>query len=132
MRCANGMLRGHVNHDVSLPCALNHVASACLAMGLMYGCASVGKDVRNASLNDLLATATELQQAIARHTWADFAGGLAAFFQRIVEMPEVATSAIGADSAAADAAQLSAILSSRTWRAAERLRRLKPGGKRPG
>ena len=72
----------------------------------------------------------ELQQAIARHTWSDFAGGLAAFFQRVVEMPEVATSAIGADSAAADAAQLSAILSSRTWRAAERLRRLKPGARR--
>ncbi len=65
-----------------------------------------------------------LQLAIERHTWADFARALASFFERITGMPEGATSAIGADSAAADAAALSAVLSSRSWRAAERLRRI--------
>ncbi len=41
---------------------------------------------------------------------------------RVTRMPEVATSAVGADTAAADAAALSSILSSRTWRATEPLR----------
>ena len=61
---------------------------------------------------------------IARHTWAGFAEQLADFFDRVTRMPEVATSAVGADSAAADAAALSSILSSRTWRATEPLRRV--------
>jgi len=47
------------------------------------------------------------------------------FFTRVTRMPEVATSAVGADTAAADAAALSSILSSRTWRATEPLRRLR-------
>lgn len=66
-----------------------------------------------------------LGAALDRQTWAGFAERLAAFFEEISGLPEVATSAVGADVAAADAAQLSAILSSRTWRATEPLRRLK-------
>ena len=67
-----------------------------------------------------------LQVAIARHTWAGFAEQLVDFFVRVTRMPEVATSAVGADTAAADAAALSSILSSRTWRATEPLRRMRP------
>ena len=70
------------------------------------------------------ARVTALRATIAQHTWADFAEQLAAFFERIVRMPEVATSAVGADTAAADAAALSAVLSSRTWRATEPLRKV--------
>ena len=70
------------------------------------------------------ARLSALDDALARHTWAGFAERLAAFFEEISALPEVATSAVGADSAAADAAQLSSILSSRTWRATEPLRRL--------
>jgi len=66
-----------------------------------------------------------LRAAIDRHTWAGFAGRLVTFFDEITRIPEVATSAVGADSAAADAAALSSILSSRTWRATEPLRRMK-------
>ena len=65
-----------------------------------------------------------LRAVIAQHTWAGFADGLVDFFGRIIRMPEAPTSAVGADSAAADAAALSAILSSRTWRATAPLRRL--------
>jgi hypothetical protein len=43
---------------------------------------------------------------------------------QVTRMSEVATSAVGADTAAADAAALSSILSSRTWRATEPLRRM--------
>ena len=49
---------------------------------------------------------------------------LVAFFREVTSLPEVATSAVGADTAAADAAALSAILSSRTWRATAPLRRM--------
>ena len=73
---------------------------------------------------------TALHRAIERHSWAGFATGLADFFVQVTRLPEVATSAIGADSAAADAAALSAILSSRSWRAAERLRRMSGRRKR--
>lgn len=66
----------------------------------------------------------ELQTAIAQHTWAGFAEGLVAFFERIADLPEVATSAIDAGAAAAEAAQLNAILSSKSYRAAEKLRRV--------
>jgi glycosyltransferase involved in cell wall biosynthesis len=66
----------------------------------------------------------QLQAAIGQHTWAGFAASLAAFFEQVAAMPEVATSAVGADSAAADAAALTAILSSRTWRATEPLRKV--------
>ena len=66
-----------------------------------------------------------LRDAIARHTWADFAAQLVVFFEQITRMPEIATSAVGADAAAADAAALSSILSSRTWRATAPLRRMR-------
>ncbi len=65
-----------------------------------------------------------LHLAIDRYTWAEFATRLVEFFEHITHMPEVATSAVGADSAAADAAALSAILSSRSWRVTAPLRRL--------
>jgi len=65
-----------------------------------------------------------LREAIARYTWADFGRRLVEFFMEITRMPEVATSAVGADTAAADAAALSAILSSRSWKATAPLRRL--------
>jgi glycosyltransferase involved in cell wall biosynthesis len=64
-----------------------------------------------------------LRAVIAQHSWADFASDLAAFFAAVTRMPEVATSAVGADAAAADAAVLSSILASRTWRATAPLRR---------
>lgn len=67
----------------------------------------------------------ELEAAIGRHSWAGFAEQLVLFFERITRMPEVATSAVGGDAAAADAAALSAILSSRSWRATQRLRRVR-------
>jgi glycosyltransferase involved in cell wall biosynthesis len=67
---------------------------------------------------------SELQATIAGRTWAMFAEDLTSFFERIIRMPEVPTSAVGADTAAADAAALSAVLSSRTWRATEPLRRM--------
>jgi glycosyltransferase involved in cell wall biosynthesis len=70
------------------------------------------------------ARVNALREAIARLTWAGFARELAAFFERIVRLPEVPTSAVGADAAAADAAALSAVLSSRTWRATEPLRKV--------
>ena len=69
------------------------------------------------------ARVSALRDVIARHTWADFAVGLVEFFVTVTRMPEVATSAVGADAAAADAAALSSILSSRSWRATESLRR---------
>ncbi len=64
-----------------------------------------------------------LRAVIAQHTWADFATDLVRFFVSVTRMPEVATSAVGADAAAADAAALSSILASRTWRVTEPLRR---------
>ncbi len=80
-----------------------------------------------ALLSDEHARADRLDQllaAVRRSTWDGFAAGLADFFTRISALPEVATSAVGADTAAADAAALSAVLSSRTWRATAPLRRL--------
>ena len=80
-----------------------------------------------ALLADEQARATRvatLRETIARHTWAGFADDLTTFFERIIRLPEVPTSAVGADSAAADAAALSAVLSSRTWRATEPLRKV--------
>ena len=71
-----------------------------------------------------LARLTVLREAIARHTWDGFAERLSAFFAHVTAMPEVPTSAVGADAAAAEAAALSAVLSSRTWRATEPLRRV--------
>lgn len=64
----------------------------------------------------------QLRAVVEQHTWDDFAEQLAGFFRKIMAMPITATS--GSDSAAEDAAALSAILSSRTWRATAPLRRL--------
>ncbi len=80
-----------------------------------------------ALLTDDTARAQRLDQlhdAIRRLSWTDFAARLAEFFERVSALPEVPTSVVGADAAAADAAALSAILSSRTWRATAPLRRL--------
>jgi glycosyltransferase involved in cell wall biosynthesis len=64
-----------------------------------------------------------LHRAITALTWEGFAGSLIDFFQVIIAKPTVLTSTINA-SAAAEAA-LSSILSSRTWRARESLRKAK-------
>ena len=64
-----------------------------------------------------------LQQALASRTWDLFAKTLIDFFLRISQMAPNQTSAIGSSSAAESAA-LAAILSSKTWRVATRLRRL--------
>ena len=42
-----------------------------------------------------------LHAAIERYSWAGFAERLVSFFTEITRLPEVATSAVGADSAAA-------------------------------
>lgn len=76
------------------------------------------------------ARVAELRAVITQHTWADFADSLVDFFVRVTRMPEVPTSAVGADAAAADAAALSAILSSRTWRATALLRRMSTRNRR--
>jgi len=65
----------------------------------------------------------QLAQATAARTWADFAEDLVAFFQRIAQLPEVPTSVLGSEQTA-EAAQLNAILSSRSYRATQRLRRV--------
>jgi hypothetical protein len=62
--------------------------------------------------------------ALGQYTWDAFADAFVSFAQEIIDLPEVPASAVGADSAAADAAALSAILSSRTWRATAPLRRM--------
>jgi hypothetical protein len=64
-----------------------------------------------------------LEAAIARQTWDGFAEHLIGFFRRITLMPEVPTSTIAGESSA-DAAALSAVLSSRSYRAAEKFRRV--------
>ena len=64
-----------------------------------------------------------LQEAITTQTWDLFAGTLIDFFARISAMPPAQTSTIGSDSTR-DSAALAAILSSRTWRVATRIRRL--------
>ena len=87
-------------------------------------------DVFTADLEQLLASddaarqrVAELQQVIAQHTWQGFAAGLIDFFVRIAAQPTVLTSSVGGT--AADTAALSAILSSRTWRATESLRKVR-------
>jgi glycosyltransferase involved in cell wall biosynthesis len=61
-----------------------------------------------------------LMQAISRHSWDAFATQLADFFTRIAAMPVSPAGLIGGDSAA-DAAALSSILSSRSYRLATRM-----------
>ena len=74
----------------------------------------------------------QLLAAVARSTWSDFAARLSTFFDEVCDLPEVPTSAVGADAAAADAAALAAVLSSRTWRATAPLRRLSRRSRRQG
>ena len=64
-----------------------------------------------------------LRAAIAAHRWEQFAADLIDFFQHIIGMPTVLTSTV-AGSAASDA-MLASIMQSRTWKAAERLRRIR-------
>ncbi|MFM8894182.1 MAG: hypothetical protein ACKOE2_02135, partial [Actinomycetales bacterium] len=64
----------------------------------------------------------QMARAIQARNWADFANDLVAFFDRIRRMPEAATSVLGAEQTA-EAAQLSAILSSRSYRAVQRIKR---------
>jgi len=66
------------------------------------------------------ARVAALRQAIARHTWAGFAEELVAFCRRVAAMPVAPAGLIGGDSAA-DAAALSSILSSRSYRLATRM-----------
>ena len=69
------------------------------------------------------ARLADLTEAISRQTWDSFATELTGFFRRITHMPEVPTSSVGGESGA-DAAALAAVLSSRSYRAAEKLRRV--------
>ena len=63
---------------------------------------------------------SQLRNAIGLHTWAGFAEQLVDFFQHIIGLPTVLTSTVSS-TASADAA-LAAIMSSRSYRATERLR----------
>lgn len=72
------------------------------------------------------ARVTTLQQALATQTWERFTGTLMDFFERISQLPPVQTSVLGSDSTK-DAAALAAVLNSKTWRVAERIRRSLPG-----
>jgi hypothetical protein len=65
----------------------------------------------------------DLRRAIATHTWAGFADGLIMFFERITSMPTILTSTLGSSSAT-DSAELAAVLSSRSYRATEKLRKV--------
>ncbi|HAN71995.1 MAG TPA: hypothetical protein DCQ36_10485, partial [Actinobacteria bacterium] len=87
-------------------------------------------DAHAADLTALLASEdaraariAALESAIARQTWDAFAAHLTDFFRRITLMPEVPTSSLSGESGA-DAAALAAVLSSRSYRAAEKLRRV--------
>ena len=74
------------------------------------------------------ARVAALQQAITHHTWRGFARQLVDFFIQTAQRPSVLTSALGSASAA-DSAQLAAVLSSRTFKVAQRLRRITPRGR---
>ena len=65
----------------------------------------------------------DLHRAIRDLTWQGFAGALIDFFQHVIGMPTVFTSTVS--STASSEAALAAILSSRTWRATEKLRKAK-------
>jgi glycosyltransferase involved in cell wall biosynthesis len=62
----------------------------------------------------------DLRRAIATHTWAGFADGLIMFFERITRMPTILTSTLGSSSAS-NSAELAAVLSSRSYRAAAKV-----------
>jgi hypothetical protein len=66
---------------------------------------------------------SELQRAISAHTWNGFAQGLTEFFTHIIELPPVLTSTVA--DGGRDTAALSAVLSSKSWRALEKARNLK-------
>lgn len=72
------------------------------------------------------ARVTTMQQAIETQTWSAFANTLVDFFIKISQLPPVQTSVLGSDSTK-DAAALAAVLNSKTWRVAQRLRRAMPG-----
>ena len=65
----------------------------------------------------------ELQRAITEHTWDGFAKGLAEFFQEIATLPPILTSTVA--DGGRDSAALAALLSSKSWRAIEKARKLK-------
>jgi glycosyltransferase involved in cell wall biosynthesis len=66
---------------------------------------------------------SELQRAISAHTWNGFAEGLTEFFTDIIALPAVLTSTVA--DGGRDTAALSAVLSSKSWRALEKARNLK-------
>jgi len=70
----------------------------------------------------------DLRVAIKRSTWEHFADQLLDFFVEIDQLPPVEASLVGGT--VADASALAAVLSSKTWRATEPLRRL--GGRLRG
>jgi len=71
-----------------------------------------------------------LQQAVAVHTWRGFADQLIDFFAAIAHSPTALTSTMSSGSAAESAA-LAAVLSSKTWRVTEPLRRVGRRIRRP-
>ena len=64
----------------------------------------------------------DLRAAIARSTWDGFADQLLDFIHHVSELPPVEAALVGGT--AADASALAAVLSSKTWRATEPLRRV--------
>ena len=68
------------------------------------------------------ARVEQLRSVIARSTWQHFADQLIDFFIAIDALPPVEVSLVGGT--AADASALAAVLSSKTWRATEPLRRI--------
>lgn len=69
------------------------------------------------------ARVADLRSAVAQRTWHEFAHQLVEFFIEIGRMDPAVTSAVATTSS--DTAKLAAIISSRSYRAAERLRRLR-------
>ena len=64
----------------------------------------------------------DLRAAIARSSWDGFADQLLDFTHHISELPPVEAALVGGT--AADASALASVLSSKTWRATEPLRRV--------
>ena len=67
---------------------------------------------------------SELQAAIANHSWQVFAEQLTAFFVEVSSQEPSVASAL--TSTSSDSARLAQILQSRSWRVAEKVRKLKP------
>lgn len=70
------------------------------------------------------ARVADLRLATAERTWDRFASDLVAFLDEVSRMEPAITSTVASTSS--DTARLAAIMSSRSYRAAERLRRLRP------